>query len=46
VRLIDPVDRRVFATYERAFRSGVEQSVLPERAPVAGPGYQAARAPR
>lgn len=46
VRLIDPADARVFATYTRAFRSDVDQSVLPERAPVAGPGYQAAPAPR
>jgi len=46
VRLIDPADGRVFATYARAFRSDVDQSVLPERAPVAGPGYQAAPAPR
>ncbi|MDH3318913.1 MAG: hypothetical protein OEO84_04400 [Betaproteobacteria bacterium] len=42
VRLIDPVDRRVLATYARAFRSDVDQSVLPERAPVVGPGYQPA----
>jgi hypothetical protein len=42
VRLIDPADGRVFATYARAFRSDVDQSVLPERAPVVGPGYQTA----
>ncbi len=42
VRLIDPADQRVFATYARAFRSDVDQSVLPETAPVAGPGHQPA----
>lgn len=42
VRLIDPADRRVFATYARAFRSDVDQSVLPERPPVVGPGHQPA----
>lgn len=39
VRLLAP-GGRVLATYARAFRSDVDQSVLPERAPVAGPGYQ------
>lgn len=42
VRLIDPADGRVLAAYARAFRSDVDQAVLPERAPVVGPGYQAA----
>ena len=42
VRLLDPADRRVIATYARTFRSDVDQSVLPERAPVVGPGHQPA----
>jgi hypothetical protein len=42
VRLIDPADGRVIATYARAFRSDVDQSVLPERATVVGPGHQPA----
>ena len=42
VRLLDPADRRVIATYARTFRSDVDQEVLPERAPVVGPGYQPA----
>lgn len=42
VRLIDSADGRVLATYARAFRSDVGQAVLPGRAPVAGPGHQAA----
>ena len=42
VRLIDPADGRVLATYARTFRSDVDQSVLPGRAPVTGPGYQPA----
>jgi hypothetical protein len=39
VRLIDPADGRVLATYARSFRSEVDQSVLPERPPVVGPGH-------
>jgi len=31
---------RLLATYARTFRSEVDQAVLPERAPVAGPGYE------
>jgi hypothetical protein len=42
VRLIDGASGRVLATYTRTFRSDVDQSVLPERPPVVGPGYQAA----
>lgn len=42
VRLIDPAAGRVLGTYARNFRSDVDQSVLPEQAPVVGPGYQAA----
>jgi hypothetical protein len=42
VRLLDPQSGRVLAIYARTFRSDVDQSVLPERAPVVGPGYQPA----
>ena len=42
VRLLDPADRRVIATYARTLRSDVDQAVLPERAPVVGPGHQPA----
>lgn len=42
VRLLDPAERRVIATYARTFRSDVDQSVLPEQAPVVGPGHQPA----
>lgn len=31
-----------FARYEKSFHSDVDQSVLPESAPVVGPGYQPA----
>lgn len=41
VRLLEP-GGRLLATYARTFRSDVDQEVLPERAPVVGPGYQAA----
>jgi hypothetical protein len=40
LRLLDPADKHVIATYGRAFRSDVDQSVLPEHPPVVGPGYQ------
>jgi hypothetical protein len=40
VRLIDPAGGRVVASYARAFRSDVDQAVLPERVPVVGPGHQ------
>jgi hypothetical protein len=46
VRLLDPATGRVIASIARTFRSDVDQSVLPERAPVVGPGYQPAPAPR
>lgn len=42
LRLIDGASGRVRATYARTFRSDVDQSVLPERPPVVGPGYQPA----
>lgn len=42
VRLIDGASGRVLDTYTRTFRSDVDQSVLPERPPVVGPGYQPA----
>lgn len=42
LRLLDPKDKRVIAAYSKSFRSDVDQSILPERPPVVGPGYQAA----
>jgi hypothetical protein len=42
VRLIDGASGRALASYARTFRSDVDQSVLPERPPVVGPGYQPA----
>jgi hypothetical protein len=41
VRLLEP-GGKVFASYARTFRSDVDQSVLPEKAPVVGPGHQPA----
>ena len=41
VRLLEP-GGKVLASYARTFRSDVDQSVLPERSPVVGPGYQPA----
>jgi hypothetical protein len=41
VRLVRP-GGSVLASYARTFHSDVDQDVLPERAPVVGPGYQAA----
>lgn len=41
VRLLEP-GGKVLAAYARTFRSDVDQSVLPERSPVVGPGYQPA----
>jgi hypothetical protein len=41
VRLLEP-GGRLLASYARTFRSDVDQEVLPERAPVVGPGYQPA----
>ncbi len=40
LRLLDPKDGHVMASYGKSFRSDVDQSVLPERPPVVGPGYQ------
>jgi hypothetical protein len=42
LRLLDPKDKRVIATYSRSFRSDVDQSILPEHPPVVGPGYHPA----
>ena len=42
VRLLDPASGKEIAAYARTFRSDVDQAVLPERAPVVGPGYQPA----
>ncbi len=44
LRLLDPADRHVIASYSRTFRSDVDQSILPERPPVVGPGYHPASA--
>jgi hypothetical protein len=41
VRLLEP-GGRLLASYARTFHSDVDQEVLPERAPVVGPGYQPA----
>lgn len=41
VRLLEP-GRKVFASYARTFRSELDQAVLPEKAPVVGPGHQPA----
>jgi len=46
LRLLDAANGRVIATLARTFRSDVDQSVLPERPTVVGPGYQPAPAPR
>jgi len=43
VRLLDPATGNPIATYARSFRSDVDQSVLPERSPVVGPGHTARR---
>lgn len=42
LRLLDPADKHVIASYSRTFRSDVDQSILPEHPPVVGPGYQRA----
>jgi hypothetical protein len=42
LRLLDADDKHVIASYSRTFRSDVDQSILPERPPVVGPGYQRA----
>ncbi|GMQ90182.1 MAG: hypothetical protein BMS9Abin10_0535 [Gammaproteobacteria bacterium] len=41
-RVLDPKDEHVIATYSKSFRSDVDQSILPERPPVVGPGYHPA----
>jgi hypothetical protein len=41
VRLLEP-GGRLLAAYARTFRSDVDQEMLPERAPVVGPGHQPA----
>jgi len=43
VRLLDSATGSPIATYARTFRSDVDQSVLPERPPVVGPGHTARR---
>jgi hypothetical protein len=40
LRLIDPANQHVIATYAKTFRSDVDQSILPERPTVIGPGHQ------
>lgn len=45
VRLIDPGSRAVFARYSKSFHADVDQSILPDRPPVVGPGYQPNPAP-
>jgi hypothetical protein len=42
LRLLDPTDKHVIASYSRTFRSDVDQSILPKSPPVVGPGYQRA----
>ena len=41
LRLLN-AEGKEFARYEKSFHSEVDQSVLPETAPVVGPGYQPA----
>ena len=41
VRVLE-ANGRALAAYARTFRSDVDQAVLPERAPVVGPGFQPA----
>jgi hypothetical protein len=45
LRLLDPKDNHVIATYAKTFRSNVDQSILPKYPPVVGPGYQPAPPP-
>lgn len=42
LRLLDPANKHVIASYSRNFHSDVDQSILPESPPVVGPGYQRA----
>ncbi len=46
LRLLDPNDGHLIASYGKVFRSDVDQSILPERPPVIGPGYQPAPSAR
>jgi len=39
LRLVELQTGRVIASYERNFRSDVDQAVLPDRSPVIGPGH-------
>ncbi len=40
VRVMDAASGRVLAVYARTFRSEMDQSMLPDRPTVAGPGHQ------
>lgn len=40
LRLLDPRDSHLLASYTRSFHAELDQSILPEVAPVVGPGYQ------
>ncbi|MFQ5935664.1 MAG: hypothetical protein ACE5LB_04575 [Acidiferrobacterales bacterium] len=42
LRLLDPEDGHLIAAYAETFRSDVDQSILPERPTVIGPGHQPA----
>lgn len=42
LRLRNPADQHVIATYGKTFRSDVDQSILPEHPTVVGPGHQPA----
>lgn len=42
LRVLEPETGRVLASQARTFRADVDQSVLPARPPVVGPGYQRA----
>jgi hypothetical protein len=43
--LLDREHGRVIARYESSYRSDLDQTVLPERPPVVGPGYQRTERP-
>jgi len=40
LNLLDPGDNHLLASYTKTFHADVDQSILPEQAPVVGPGYQ------
>lgn len=42
LRLVDPDQKKVIATYAKIFRSDVDQSILPDKPPVIGPGHHPA----